>query len=125
MGSSNCRPSCEYNHTAIGLNELWAYSASYGCRDNRPRERLRKINKVAKDCNFFPFVLQVYSTKVLEEIHKRTSCTKILKKKPTVDSPDSTTIRLNFVDEPGAIPCILRGAPQQIHIHTLTFSFYL
>ena len=38
--------------------------------------------------------------------------------------PDSTTIRLNFVDEPGAIPCILRGAPQQIHIHTLTLSFY-
>ena len=38
--------------------------------------------------------------------------------------PDSTTTRLNFVDEPGAIPCILRGAPQQIHIHTLTLSFY-
>ena len=38
--------------------------------------------------------------------------------------PDSTTIWLKFVDEPGAIPCILRGAPQQIHIHTLTLSFY-
>ena len=38
--------------------------------------------------------------------------------------PDSTIIRLNFVDEPGAIRCILRGAPQQIHIHTLTLSFY-
>ena len=25
-GSSNCRPSCEHNHTAIGLNELWSYS---------------------------------------------------------------------------------------------------
>ena len=45
-----------------------------------------KSIKVAKDCNFFPLILQVYSTKVLEEIHKRTSCTKILKKKPTVDS---------------------------------------
>ena len=44
-----------------------------------------KSIKVAKDCNFFPLILQVYSTKQLEEIHKRTSCTKILKKKLTVD----------------------------------------
>ena len=28
MGSSNCLPRCEHNHTAIGLNELWAYSTS-------------------------------------------------------------------------------------------------
>ena len=40
---------------------------------------------VAKDVTFPLLILQVYSTKQLEEIHKRISCTKILKKKLTVD----------------------------------------
>ena len=64
-------------------------NTTQGCRDtahaNAHVNAYAKSIKVAKDCNFFSLILQVYSTKVLEEIYKRTSCTKILKKKPTVD----------------------------------------
>ena len=45
--------------------------------------------------------------------------------------PDSTTIRLNFVEEPGAIPCILRGAPPtdtyphiNVELLLITISFF-
>ena len=62
----------------------------------RPTERLAKAIKVTKACNFLPLMLQVYSTKQLEEIHKRTSCTKILKKKLAVDGGMAVLILLLF-----------------------------
>ena len=69
---------------------------------HRPRERhvnaYAKSIKVAKDCNFFPLILQVYSTKQLEEIYKRTSCTKILKMKLTVDGGMAVQIPQLFAE---------------------------